>query len=407
MLGYLPMSNEIRHPESKLPIFGTFLTLTAFAASMGVIPPLITTIADEIGVGFTSFGAIIIMCQFLSFSVAAILGGWICERHDVNCRVFVLVGLLIVGVTLLVGSTLERLSWFGVWAVALGFGGGFVEAFGSIMVSHREKPNSSKLQNFAQIFFCIGIIAASSIVAAMLYLGMSWQNIFILFGLFILFILVVFFFLTRKSCENAEHSAQQVNNSSTPLLKDPLFFLLAGVILVYVTCESVIASWVSVYFEKQLSVPKPSAALRLSIYWTGLIVGRSAIMFIPRRLTLWPAMFIGIAIMCIGAVLASLTLSPVWATVFVFLSDLGSGPLWPTTVAICHSARQRAKFTSYVIAAGALGVVLGAGLGAIIFEYRSSLFFPSVVLGSIILLVLIVLSYRQYSKPCSGEEHNY
>ena len=117
-------------------------------------------------------------------------------------------------------------------------------------------------------------------------------------------------------------------------------------------------------------------------------------------------MFVGIVIMCIGAVLASLTLSPLWVTVFVFLSGLGSGPLWPTTVAICYSARQRPKFTSYVIAAGALGVVLGAGLGAIIFKYRPSLFFPSVVLGSIVLLVLSFLSYRQYSKPHSEEKQN-
>ena len=103
--------------------------------------------------------------------------------------------------------------------------------------------------------------------------------------------------------------------------------------------------------------------------------------------------------MCIGSVLASLTLSPLWATVFVFLSGCGAGPLWPTTVAICHSARQRPKFTSHVIAAGAFGLMLGSGLGSVIFRHLDpSLFFPSVALGSIILLVLSFLSYQKYSK---------
>ena len=357
------------------------------------------------GVSSGNFGAVILMCQFFSFFVAAMVGGWICERHDVNCRIFVLVGLSIVGIAMLVGSTLERLSWFAVWAVAIGFGGGLLEAFASIMVSHREKPNSSKLQNLAQVFFCIGMIAASPIIAAMLYLKVSWQNIFILFGLFILFILVAFSFLTQKSSENVEHSTQKANNFSTPLLKDPLFFLLAGVMLPYVNCESVIASWLSVYFEERLSVPVHYAALRLSIYWIGVLVGRSAIIFIPKRFTLWPAMFIGILIMCVGAVLASLTLSPVWVTVFVFVCGFGSGPLWPTTVALCHAARQRPKFTSYVIATGALGVVLGAGLGAIIFNYLgSSRFFPAVVLGSIILLLLSFISRRKYSRAHIAEE---
>ncbi len=116
-------------------------------------------------------------------------------------------------------------------------------------------------------------------------------------------------------------------------------------------------------------------------------------------------MFIGILIMCVGAVLASLTLSPVWVTVFVFVCGFGSGPLWPTTVALGHLARQRPKFTSCVIATGALGVVLGAGLGAIIFNYLgSSRFFPAVVLGSIILLLLSFISRRKYSRAHIAEE---
>ena len=404
LLCYLQMSEQPKHPESKLPIFGTFLTLIAFGVSFSVIPPLITTIADELKVNYASFGYILVF-QAVSFFIAAIIGGWICERHSINSRALVVIGLLIVGLTLLLGSALTRMTWFIIWAIPLGFGGGLIETFASILVAQNDKPHSSKLMNLGQLFFCIGAISSSPVVAAMLYLGISWQYIFILFGLFILFILCVFFFLTRKGSKDAVHSVQKANKFSTPLLKDSLFFLLAAVLLIYVTFESVIACWVSVYFEKRLSVPVHSAALRLSIYWIGLVVGRLAIIVVPHRFTLWPAMFTGILIVCIGAVLASLTLSPLWATVFVFLSGFGAGPLWPTTVAICHSARQRPKFTSYVIAAGGFGVVLGSGLGSVIFRYLdSSLFFPSVALGSIILLILTFLSYQKYSKTHIIEE---
>ncbi len=404
MLCYLPMSKQLEHSESKLPIFGTFLTLLAFGVSFSLIPPLITTIADEMSVNYASFGYII-MFQAVSFFLAAIIGGWICERHSVNSRTLVVVGLLIVGLTLLLGSTLTKATWFIIWAIPLGFGGGLIETFAAILVAQNDKPRSSKLMNLGQVFFCLGALSASPIAAVMLYLGISWQNIFILFGVFILFILFIFFFLTRKGSEDAVHSAHKANRLSTPLLKDSLLFLLAAVLLICVTFESVIACWLSVYFEKQLSVPVHSAALRLSIYWIGIIIGRLAIILVPRRFSLWPAMFTGIVIMCIGAVLASLTLSPLWATVFVFLSGIGTGPLWPTTVAICHSARQRPKFTSCVIAAGAFGVGLGSGLGSVIFRYLdSSLFFPSVALGSIILLVLSFLSHQKYSKTHIMEE---
>jgi FHS family glucose/mannose:H+ symporter-like MFS transporter len=396
------MIDQIRHSKSTAPILGMFLTLTAFAVSSSVIPPLITTITNEIAVNYTSFG-LIIMLQFFSFFLAGTIGGWICESYGVNGRTFVLVGLLVVGLTLMIGSALTKLSWFVLWAIPLGFGGGLIETFGSILVSENEKPNSSKLLNLSQVFFGAGAISASPVVAALLYFKITWEVIFILAGIFILLILVAFFLLTRNMARTAAHSIETVKKYPTPLLKDSLFFFLAATVLIYVTLESVAACWVSVYFEKRLSCTVHASALRLSVFWTGLVFGRLAITVIPARFTLWPAMFIGIGIMFFGALLASFTQSPLLATVFVFLNGFGAGPVWPTAVAICRTARNRPKFTSAVIAIGAIGVTLGSGLGSIIFRYVDlSLFFPIMAFGCIMLLVLSFFSYRKYSKPATS-----
>jgi fucose permease len=202
--------------------------------------------------------------------------------------------------------------------------------------------------------------------------------------------------MTRKVTQVIQ-PVRAVNNISTPLLKDSLFFLLAATLLVYVTFESIVACWVSVYFEKRFSCPVHSSALRLSTYWIGLVFGRLAITVIPMCFTLWPAMFIGISIMCASAFLATFTNSPSLATFFVFLNGFGAGPLWPTTVAICHAARNRPRFTSSVIAIGALGVAIGSGLGVVIFRYLDySVFFLFVAFGCIILLVLSFFSYRRF-----------
>ena len=398
------MNKEIGHSKSVWPIVGVFLTLITVAISVNIIPPLVTTIADAMAVHYTSF-SYIMMFQLLSFCLAGIIGGWICEHGSFNSRTFVLVGLLVVGLTLLVGSTLTRLRWFAVWAIPLGFGAGFVEIFGSILIAHSEKPNSSKLQNLFHVFFCVGAISAPPIVAAMLYLNMPWQHVFILFGLFILLVLYAFFLLTRKGLTNAGHSVQKENNYSTSLLKDSLFILLAATLLIYLVCESLVACWVAAYFEKQLLCSVHSAALRLGVFWGGVIFGRLVILLVPRRLTLWPAMFAGAGVMCLSAIFAWLTLWPLLATVAIFLAGVGAAPIFPTTVAICHSARHRSRFTSYVISTGIFGGVLGAGLGLIIFRYLDlGLFFPSLASGCVILLVLSFLSYRQYCRTRDPEE---
>ena len=80
-------------------------------------------------VSYASFGYII-MFQAVSFFLAAIIGGWICERHSINSRTLVVVGLLIVGLTLLLGSALTRVTWFIIWAIPLGFGGGLMPEHG-------------------------------------------------------------------------------------------------------------------------------------------------------------------------------------------------------------------------------------------------------------------------------------
>jgi fucose permease len=390
------MVKEYEKSRSAWPIFGIFLTLTAFAVSSNVIPPLITTIANEMKVDFSRFGWIV-MVQFFSFFIAGILGGWACERFNFTGRALVVIGLLIVSATLLVGSLVKELSWFVIWAMPLGFGGGLAETFSTVLVSQHEKLKSSKLLNMSQVFFCMGAIGAPQVVALLLYFKIPWQVMFIIFGIFILLINFVFFLLTKNEKPASVNPVNIENGNLIPLLKDPMFFLLSAVILFYVTFESLMACWLAVYFEKVLFCPAHLAALRLSVFWGGLFLGRIAITVLPARFSLWPAMFTGVSIMCISSFLTYFTSSTIIATILVFLFGLGSGPLWPTTVGICHAARNRSKFTSCVIAIGAIGVVLGSGLGSVIFKYLgSSFFFPIIILGSLALLILSFLSYQMY-----------
>ena len=398
----LPMTDKIKHSKSTLPVLGIVLAFVAFAVSASIIPPLITTMADEIEVNYTNFGYIV-MLQYFGFFISGIIGGWLCEHYRINNRAFILVGLSIVSLAMFTAPILTRLLWFAIWAIPFGFGGGLVQIFGSILISHYEKPNSSKLLNMSQVFFCIGAISAFQVVAFMLYLKMSWEHIFILFGLFISLIFFVFLLLTEKDPQPTVRSVQATNNSPTFLLKDPLFFMLAATLLIFVTSDGIIVCWVSVYFEKQLSCSVPSSALRLSIYWIGLVLGRSAIIFLPARFTLWPAFFTCVVIMFVSSLFASFTFSPILVSIFIFLCGFGSGPVWPITVAICHTIRNRPKFTSSVISIGSVGAVVGSAMGSGIFKYLdSSLFFPAISAVCFVLLTLSFLSYRKFQN-CNSE----
>ncbi|HBG78722.1 MAG TPA: hypothetical protein DDW84_07785 [Phycisphaerales bacterium] len=394
--------NRTGYSEFKFAILGTVLTLTAYALSYCIVPPLMTTIASEIGANYNNFGYII-MLQFLGFFVAGIVGGWLCEHLHFKARSLIAAGILMVSITLLASFLLKNLSSFIIWAVIMGLGGGLVETFGVVMISSYEKPHSSKLLNLSQVFFCIGAIAAPQIISMLLYLKVRWQIIFVIFGVLIFLIMFVFLLLTRNAKQASPAAMRPEHNSTTPLLKDKLFFLLAATLFTYVTVETLLACWIAVYFEKRLSCSVYTSALIISLFWFGLILGRLSIIVIPRRFTLWPVLLIGAIIICLASLLGSFTAWPVFVAVLVFLVGIGSGPFWPTTAAICHVARNRPQFTSSVIAISAIGVIAGSGFGALIFKYMDlKWFFPLIAFGAFILLAVSFVSHRQYSKDLKG-----
>ncbi len=380
------------------PLIGTLLTLTAFAFSGNAIPPLITTIAEETAVDYTRFGYVV-MVQFFSFFLACLFGGWLCEHRGVNARFIILIGLAILALAFFAGTRLTTLTGFIIWAIPLGFGGGLVEAFSSVMISNREKPGSARLLNFSQVFFCLGAMAAPLVTAMLLYRNVSWQTIFVVLGSFIFLVFCIFLATTRKECVSQGPVEQARNSNLSPLLTDRLFVLLSIMLFTYVTFESMMASWIPAYFEEKLACSAPTAATRLVVFWGGLIVGRLAAALLPVRYSLWPAMFFGVVLMILTAAAASFVYSPMSVTALVFTHGLAIGPLWPTIVAIAKAARNRDKFTSSVIAYGAIGVSAGSGLGSVILKIADArLFFPTVAVGGLLLLVLCILTHRRFTE---------
>ena len=104
---------------------------------------------------------------------------------------------------------------------------------------------------------------------------------------------------------------------SKGIWNDPLLYLLSGVIFLYVAIECAAGVWMVSYFEKYLNVPVKSAAWRLSIFWIGMLAGRSTILCLKPRWTLWPAIFAASIGMMAGNFLLSFKWDHISATVIV------------------------------------------------------------------------------------------
>ncbi|MFH1615597.1 MAG: MFS transporter [Planctomycetota bacterium] len=387
-----------------LGVFTILLALTAFAVTSAAIPPLATTISAELKIAYESFGYIY-MTYFLSFALGGLAGGRLVTHFGFHKRFLVLTGLIGTGIIFLCLAALRNFAGFIVLAVPFGILGGWVETFASIMISEYDRPKSSRFINLSQAFYCIGAIAAPQIAAVLLSFGFSWRIAMLIFALGVLSVGILFKLHNRRGitgCATDIPACTEITlTSSTVMLTDPFFILLAFALFMYVSIEFSAACWIAPYFEKHLALSPASAACRVALFWTGVIAARLVVFFLLERFTLWPVKIVAAASMIVINFLLFMAATPLLATVLVILSGIAHGPLWPVTVAIAQNQRNCPKFTAAVVAAGALGAALGPLASSYVIKFLGNeKLFLTLALGSILLFATILATYYVDKRAC-------
>lgn len=395
--------------ETKLGIFAAFTTLTAFALSSNAVPPLITTIARDFGVNFETMGGYFILVQFSVFALASLAGGWAAERFGWSNRSFAATGVIALSLTLMIGAAFPSFPWFLALAVPLGFAGGLVETFSSILICRFGGPSSSKMLNLSQVFFCFGALFAPSFAGGILAFGISWRIALVGLGGLALLIGLFFIRMTRNLKEPVielppvDQAASPTTLDRIPIKRDPMFYLMAAALFLYVVVEGSIVVWIPSYFEKHLHVPADSAAWRLSVFWLGIVCGRSLMLILHGPWTLWPAALIGAAGMLVGDAILVTRWSVPASTLIVFLVGLAGGPLWPVIVTLSQHLRNSPRFTSGVIGAGALGAGLGPFFSSYVIKwFGMRAYFPVLAALGVLLVASLFQAHSQAKKAISA-----
>lgn len=391
-------------PKSqKLALAAVFLTLTAFALTATSIPSLATTIAADLATRDESMGYIF-MLQFLCFAVASTVGGRIRQRFGIADRTLVMTGILAMAVLFATAYAVSTFTWLLLWIIPVGLAGGLTETFACVIVAKLGSRDSSKLLNLAQVFFCAGAIAAPYLVGIMLVAQIPWRSILLILSGFIL--LIGFFFIAATGTLTPTPSLPSNPPTAPPPRtshRDRTFILLAAAIFLYVSVELAGASWLAVYFQRNFDLSPGDAAWRQGLFWTGVIVGRGALLILPHRWTVWPPAIACPIGMTIGAVLIACSPSSLTASAAVLFYGLSAGPLWPVIIAISHNYRNSTRFTTEIIAFGALGAAVGPLFGAWLIRFAGLAFlFPAIALGSTALLLTTLAAKKNLARPTSN-----
>lgn len=382
---------------SRLTLFSLILTLAAFAMSVNALPPVLTSVAADFRVQADSFGYLFSL-QFFVFMIASFTGGTVIEKTGIKPGLLVVLGLTGLSISFFIAPLISGFRGLVFWFLFLGFCGGLVETFSSVLTAAYDRPGSGRMLNLSQVFYCIGAIAAPQIVALLFGKQMSWKVIFIFFGFFEIFITA--FFIVFSIDDIKGHSSvsekgipDQKEREKISMFKSPLFLLLGFSIFFYVLIESFLVFWLPSYFEKFYFLTPARAAWRLSFFWYGLVAGRIIMIFIPERYSLWRILLVSSTGMLVCSFLLSFPWNPITVILMIIMIGFFAGPVWSAFVAIGRNTNRSAMFISGVIGAGSLGASIGPLVSSFVIRTGGfGLFFPVLFSGILILTAFIIFT---------------
>ena len=270
--------------------------------------------------------------------------------------------------------------------VALGFGGGGIDAGINAHVALRHGPGAMNLLHGC---YGVGATAGPLMLTAVLAGGRSWRVPYA--GLLALQVgLLTAYALTGRAW--AGRGPARAPGEGSAAVPWALVGTGLALFFVYTGVEVATGQWSYTFLTTARSVPSTAAGLAVSTFWAGLTAGRLGAALLGRRVG--PLALLHASVVVTLAALALFWWSPAAAVGFVglVLAGVGLAPVFPALVTL--TPRRVGKD----VAARVVGLQLGAagsgaslapaGLGVLMQLGGTALLAPCLLAGGVVLAAL-------------------
>ncbi len=249
--------------------------------------------------------------------------------------------LTALGAFAIVAAPTRTLALAGALLFGLGFGSILIGP--NILVAVLYPDKATARLNAVNLFFGLGAIAGPQMVNI---LSDPWTA-YIVNGVAALALIPAFLRFNLPPVAPASDSTAPVNWVA--------FVPFAVLLFAYVGTDVGFSSWISTQMTTVAGSTAAVAALAMSLFFVGVTGGRALAIGVSRYLSSLHLLFVAISLMFGGAVLLVAFGATEWiALASAFIVGLGSGPIFPTTVA-AMSETYPAQFAGVCGAVTALG----------------------------------------------------
>ena len=345
----------------------------------------------------------VIACGAIGYSFSTFLCGFLLRYC--KPRQIIMVGLFVQGTGLFVfGYSPSILS--NIVAIALiGIGQGASEVVPNYCIVRVEQNGRSNLMNLIHSAFTAGAVLAPLAIGQMINSQISWRFAFV--GLSILcFLQAICFAFQEFPHQDKQGSDNHKLHQLHQLFLNRLMLALAAIGGIYVGIEIGVSNWIAEYSIKTLAADSETGAYTVSIYWSGLFVGRIAMAFLYKGNDQFPLLILSCCLSSIGLILALMSDNIIWSSFFYFILGFGLSTIYPVVMVI--AGQFFGRFSSI-----AIGVIsTGGGIGALILpltitkladEWGITTAFISYLTFAVSMTILAFYALRQSKQQSSSK----
>jgi len=367
-----------------------YLSIFIFPLFFLTLSPILLDISASTGIETGDFNLV-----FTFFTIGSVIGqltSILYNRRFSSLAILVTSFIALIPVTLM----LSRISSLYAFFILYFMGGYFLgvvwlQANNNIMRSRIK--NKDRLISVALSFYPIGAFVAPYISSIIVGRGMDWQVLYYILIFLIIIIIILYLVITRRLGYLSLKRDQKISFKEVFIDKSRniLFVLTAALLIVYTISETVIATWAPTFFRTERSYSIGDAALVVSLFWGGILIGRVITGIFSGKIKAYYLVLILSLIAFLSAVSIYFSGSRNLDLIIIVIVGLGYSAIFPLLISTGSTVYKMGSglLLTILFSAANLGISIAPYVTRFLSGYSMLL---SISLAPIFMMVFIILS---------------
>ena len=369
----------------------SILGMIMFGAVQVALPVCLDALGRDLDLNFEQRGTLIAL-RMAALTACLLLVGYFGERSGKHHVLFW--GLGVIAASQVMIARAESYPRLQLAMVAAGLGFGVFEALINPLIAQLHPHNSARALNLINGLFSVGLVAGALSTGELLQAGYSWRLPFWWWAVPPVVCAVLYMTPRYPPLPPRVEGRTQVQEMKG-FLSTPLFWVLAGAMVLGGGCEGGLTSWAPNFVAEELDASARAGAWTTILYGSFMALGRFGAGALVTRMRPVTMMILS-ALLC-GVVTLGLAFAPtLWSTYVLFsLGGLFVACFWPTLLSVAsdHICRGSTALFALLGGAGVSGCVIvpwaiGA-LGDLVGLRGAVLVLPAAMAGLMVLLAVI------------------